>query len=260
MVCIANYVLYEDLAAMGITNQPKRCLYIIGAPPSRGGPARADARYLEFNSLYFGQTELDRHFFVSKFKDPVTLENVEREIFPDLTFLPLPIDVDLPATTPNVDELVIAQAMSAGVMTGVSGKGFYYIERAQNQLSFDIDLIFGVSREECLDRKCSASLVYDNNMGNIGVSGLESMAQGMPVIGRFSPIIKENWERLSGGVEFPIISFNDQDGLNNLLESYMLDTSQLTAIGSASRDWMQTYATGENIANYWCNTIQEKIS
>lgn len=259
VLCLNNHVLWEELELMGITNKPKRAIYLLAAPQKRGGPYAPDPRHVEFNSFYFSQTELDKHFLKMEYKCPITLEMCEREVFPNLTFLPLPIDINQPEVTPNTDTLTVAQTMSSGVMMGAASKGFYYLEQVHNELDFDIDLIFGVSREEAMQRKAGASLIYDNHMGNIGVSGLESLAQGMPVIGRFNSIVKENWGRLADGEPLPVISFTTKDDLKALLTEYMNDMAQLTAMGVASRAWMQAHATPEKIAHYWITKIEEML-
>lgn len=264
LINLSNYIMHEDYGPMGITSDPERLFYLVAAPHSRGGSYQLNGRHLEWNDYFFSQTELDKHFITQKKKCPISLEWMdETQVFPDLTFLPLPIDItEIDQAEVRTDKLVIGQALSSsGLMCGVS-KGFHILKKLYQELDFELDVFTGLTHEQSLTRKANCNLIWDNHHGNIGVSGLESMAQGLPVIGRFSPICIENWTRLSGedNVTFPVITYTTEEELKGILQTYINDPTLLVAKGQQCYDWMQEYATPENIAQYWVDTIESTIN
>lgn len=260
VMCIDNYVTWEDLNLMGITNKPKRCLYVTGGAVRRGGTAKYDWRFRDFNKYYFGQTELDKQYFYAEGVNPLTGALETSEAFLDLTFLPLYIDAAVDAVSLRQDKLVIGQAQSRVCHLGSYSKGFDWLMQLHEELDVDLNIIFGKPHADCLFEKAQCNLIFDNPYGNIGVSGLESLAQGLPVIGRFSPVVLENWQRLSGGDALPVIQVVDYADLKSKVQSYIADLSQLVAIGQAGQAWMNTYYTAQNIAGYWMDTIAAKLN
>lgn len=255
VICVDNYVTWEDLQLMGITNHPIRCLYVTGAPAKRGGIARTDWRYRDFNKYFFGQTELDRRYFTFERENVITQEMETIEIYPDLQFLPFPVDTDgIQQATLSTTGLVIGHTQSAMSHAGAYSKGFDFLLKLHNEIGVSVKAIFGKTKEGAIAEKATCNLIFDNPWGNVGNTGLESLAQGLPVIGRFHPVVYENWSRLSGQ-EPPLITFTHYEDLKTTISGYVQDLSQLSTIGQSSRLWAENNLTMEKIAEYWISKL-----
>lgn len=262
VICIDNFVTWEDLHFMGVTNPTDvvRAIYVTGAPRRRGGASMYDFRFRDFNDLYFGQTEQDEKLFYKEGSNPINGEMEREYLFEGLTYLPIPFDVNSVDTVKvKTDKLRIAHTESALVMAGAYNRGFYFIRNARKKLKFDISLIFGLPHDECLEKKAQCNLSFDNHMGNVGVTGFESLTQGIATIGRLHPMVFENLKRLSNGEDFPALTFTDENELESILSNLADNPKQLKKLGKESREWMIKNYSNENIAQYWCEVLQNKL-
>jgi len=254
-----KFVTYEMLEDMGIANKPWRATYISSAPKFRNGPLAYDHRIASFNSFFFGQFEIDGDYLTYNRYNPVTGEQDILTPYAPITYLPLPIDTSIFTQAElRTDKLVVGHCQSSAVSAGGYSKGFDALRTAAKDSKSEIDLIYNVSFEVAVARRADTNLIYDNDLGNIGNTGFESMAQGIPVIGRFHDCVYEQLERLSGNVPFPAIRYTDD--FIAKLTGYKGDLTQLVTIGQASRDWMTTHYTPAKQANYWCDIIEHKIN
>lgn len=277
VICLNNYVTCkfrdedpdEDLQRMGITTIPWRLLYTNGGSVNRGGGASLDWRMRDFNDLHFSQTSIDKDYFGGWRYNVNTGEQERIKMFPNLKFLPLFLDVtQFTQVTLDTSELIVGQTHSARAHAGAYSKGFDWLKKAHDETGCKLNIIFGRSHVDALAAKQECNLIFDNPWGNIGVTGLESMAQGIPVIGNFPAQFYTDWAQLSNGVPFPALTIGvegntfeqTQTQLNNMIQYYMDNTQELVSIGQQCYDWMHTYATPQKLAEFWTNKIEEAIN
>ncbi|WP_321813715.1 MULTISPECIES: hypothetical protein [unclassified Paraburkholderia] len=101
--------------------------------------------------------------------------------------------------------------------------------------------IVNTPHDECLRLKQRAALAVDECVtGNYHLSGLESLAQGKPVVGHLDARVQAQLRALTGAVELPWLDVRLEDA-EPVLRSLLGDKRLRDEIGQASRRWMETY-------------------
>lgn len=173
---------------------------------------------------------------IRSYADGFTISNVaDRPHLPDAVYLPLSIDLrEIPESPWQPGCVpVVAHAPSA---RGTKGTEFVLagLEALRKQgVEFEVDLIEGVSNREVLERYARADVVVEKlvNQG-FGVSALEAMAVGRPVISRVVPLVYEEHPTL------PIVSA-DPETFVDVLGKLLGDRAEMARRGAAGRPYVR---------------------
>ncbi len=99
---------------------------------------------------------------------------------------------------------------------------------------------------ECLKLKRSCHLIFDHMWGWFGISSLESLSQGKPVIAGLDDWNIRCIKEFTGADELPWLVARDGDQLQSILTEYVDDRGKRTGAGMASRAFMEKYWTEEH--------------
>lgn len=102
---------------------------------------------------------------------------------PGVEWLPNPVDVDRMQAIRAAEYEEHDGLLAAHSPTNAPIKGTDAFIRACAGAGFDLDLIQWVDWESCLRRKAKADIVLDQLTYGYGLSGIEAMAMGIPVVG-----------------------------------------------------------------------------
>lgn len=111
----------------------------------------------------------------------------------------------------------------------------------------DIDIIHGVSLEECIRRKSQCNIVIDEvKTGSYHRSGLEGLALGCATICNISDSVADIIKNTAGH-NHPFINCN-MDTLHNTIENLINSgINNILQTGNNSRLWMEKYWNPKNI-------------
>jgi glycosyltransferase involved in cell wall biosynthesis len=113
--------------------------------------------------------------------------------------------------------------------------------------------------DECLRLKRRCDIVFDHLQGYYGVSSLEGLAQGLPVIAGVDAWNRFHIRAFTGADALPWVAARGADGLARALRRLAADPVERRAVGDASRMWMETYWTEALIAERLCAFYAEAI-
>jgi len=125
----------------------------------------------------------------------------------------------------------------------------------------EIDVITGVSLENCLRRKSLCNIFIDEvKTTSYHRSGLESMAMGCATICSVGLQVEKVLLKSSGANRNPFINVYHQDLKNELIKLIESGLNNVLEIGYSSRVWMEKYWNPMTIANEYIkiyeNTLQ----
>ena len=96
-------------------------------------------------------------------------------------------------------------------------------ELAGSGMDVEPELIEMQSQRRCLERKRASHAVFDHMQGYFGMSSLEALSQGLPVIAGLSDFCRAHIEEFTGAVELPWIAASDKRELGAALRKLVLD-------------------------------------
>jgi glycosyltransferase involved in cell wall biosynthesis len=122
------------------------------------------------------------------------------------------------------------------------------LQKRHNNL--ELVIVENTAHGYCLRIKQSCHIHFDHMQGYFGVSSLEGLSQGKPVIAGL-----DNWnirwvKELTGSNKIPWIIARSQDELEDKVEELVIDRELRNNIGIESRRFMQ---------NYWTETHVVKV-
>ena len=97
------------------------------------------------------------------------------------------------------------------------------------------------SHDACLRIKRSCDIVFDHLQGHFGISSLESLCHGVPVVAGLDDWNIANILEATGAPAHPWVIARDQPALARALEALVADPALRREIGAKSRAWMERY-------------------
>jgi hypothetical protein len=110
--------------------------------------------------------------------------------------------------------------------------------------------------EECLRIKQSCVIHFDHMQGYYGVSSLESLSQGKPVIAGLDEWNLKCIKEFSGCGDVPWVIARNRDELEDRLEELIGDDGFRNRSGVASRRFMERYWTEQHVLNILMETYK----
>ena len=109
---------------------------------------------------------------------------------------------------------------------------------------------------ECLRIKRACHIVFDHMRGWFGISSLESLSQGKPVIAGLDDWSIQCIKEFTGADELPWIIARKKDELEDRLEELIRNGGFRNASGIASRRFMERYWTEKHALKILMETYQ----
>ncbi len=117
--------------------------------------------------------------------------------------------------------------------------------RFQDQVQFQ--LLEGMSWAECLRAKRRCHIVFDHMRGHFGISSLESLAQGVPVIAGLDPFNIEQMCAFSGTDQLPWVVARDRQTLEARLVELIESPERRVEVGRQSRQFMESHWSEQDV-------------
>jgi hypothetical protein len=115
------------------------------------------------------------------------------------------------------------------------------LRKLQREGLCKLQLIVDMPHDDCLRARQQAALVIDECVtGNYHQSGLEALSQGKPTMGYLDQRVQAQIRAMTGATELPWIDLRLEEAEQPLRE-LLASRSLRTALGTASRQWMETY-------------------
>ncbi len=118
-------------------------------------------------------------------------------------------------------------------------------------------IIENTHREKCLRIKQACDIHFDHMQGYYGVSSLESLSQGRPVIAGLDEWNLKYIEEFSGCEDVPWVIARNRDELEDKLERLILDGALRSSIGMKSRRFMEQHWSEQKVLNVLLRAYEE---
>lgn len=163
-------------------------------------------------------------------------------------------------SVPKADVLTISHSPSKR-----GNKGTHLFIEAVEELkqrghSFEIDLIEGVSNDECLQRKARSHVFFDqiHPVGGIGTSTAEAAAAGACVLSDYHNI--PLWVQEQTGGRWPIVQVEDRETLVSALERLITDRELRERVACETYDWFLRLFSRESVAAFFDRALSEETA
>ena len=154
---------------------------------------------------------------------------------PDATVVPPPIDTSAVTPVPPTDR---ARPLVVHAPSNRRRKGTDHVVAACERLPVDLDVVEGLKHDQALERVARADIVVDQlNAGWYGISALEAMALGKPVIGFLHEEAVRRTEA-GFGVEVPVVATTKESLADDLLPLVEQPDERIRR-GAASRAYVE---------------------
>lgn len=117
-------------------------------------------------------------------------------------------------------------------------------------------IIENTQHENCLRAKQKCDIHFDHMQGYYGVSSLESLSQGKPVIAGLDEWNIKCIKEFTGADEIPWIIAQTNDDLKDNLERLITDTESRKNAGAQSRHFMEEYWTEKHVLKILMETYK----
>ncbi len=113
------------------------------------------------------------------------------------------------------------------------------LNRESASLRVAVDIIENTNHKECMKRKNACHVIFDHMQGYYGVSSLESLSQGKPVIAGLDDWNIQHLKNFSGSDKLPWIIARTPEELEREIEELIADENLCEEIGKESREFME---------------------
>jgi hypothetical protein len=126
---------------------------------------------------------------------------------------------------------------------------------SENKL--DLDVITNTRHKLCLKRKRDCHIIFDHMQGYFGVSSLESLSQGKPVIAGLDDWNVWHLKEFSGVEQLPWVVARNKVQLENAIGSLTIYHDRRRLIGEAGRNFMKTHWNQRRIVSNLVNFFEQ---
>ncbi len=118
-------------------------------------------------------------------------------------------------------------------------------------------MIENVSYFECLRIKRTLHIVFDHMQGHFGISSLESLSQGKPVIAGLDDWNIEQIKKFTGADHVPWVVARDEEQLHQKIIELVEDEALRLETGRKAREHMEKYWTEQHAIKVLLNLYEE---
>lgn len=115
------------------------------------------------------------------------------------------------------------------------------LKRKLTQKDIEVDVIENVSNKECLKRKSTCHIIFDHMQGYYGVSSLESLSHGKPVVAGLNEWNIKHIKEFTRANKLPWIIARNQEELEDKLEELINEDESRKNTGTESRKFMEKH-------------------
>ncbi len=168
-------------------------------------------------------------------------------LLPEATWQPNIVPIDDPLYSPSPMDphgpVRIGQSPTRKDLKNTEDLLRVYNELAQDGSipEIQLDIIDNCLHTRCLQRKKNCHIIFDHMQGYFGVSSLESLSQGKPVIAGLDDWNIRQIKAMTGAQELPWQIARDRDELRETLKKLILDGDLRESAGRHSRRFMERY-------------------
>ncbi|MBW2121309.1 MAG: glycosyltransferase [Deltaproteobacteria bacterium] len=121
------------------------------------------------------------------------------------------------------------------------------LRSAVGQSRLELEIIENCLHRDCLERKKRCDIIFDHMQGYYGVSSLESLSQGKPVIAGLDDWNAGWIKRFAESSDLPWVLARNQDELEGQLLRLVEDPDLRVEIGCKSRRFMEEHWTEKQV-------------
>ena len=121
------------------------------------------------------------------------------------------------------------------------------LKKASKDPEVELDVIVDTAHKKCLERKRSCHIIFDHMQGYYGVSSLESLSQGKPVVAGLDDWNNRHIKDFTGSDELPWVIARDKFELEHQLHKLISEPQLKKDIGDKSRRFMKKCWTEEHV-------------
>ena len=114
-----------------------------------------------------------------------------------------------------------------------------------------------IQHHDCLKIKKKCHIIFDHMRGWFGISSLESLSQGKPVIAGLDDWNIRCIKEFTGADELPWQVARNEEELKETLKLLIVDREQRATVGFAARDFMERYWTEQQAMNVLLDVYTE---
>ena len=119
--------------------------------------------------------------------------------------------------------------------------------QSKTECELELDVITHTNHKECLKRKRNCHIIFDHMQGYYGVSSLESLSQGKPVIAGLDEWNCKHIKEFTGVNELPWVIARNKFELKQKLQKLIEEPQLKKEIGAKSRIFMEMSWTEKHI-------------
>ncbi len=180
------------------------------------------------------------------------------KLMPEASWQPnlVPIDAAdyLPVPEPEEKKIMVCHAPTRKDLKNTSDFVRVMKDLMQEIPDLACRVIENTAHADCLRIKQRAHIHFDHMQGYYGVSSLESLSQGRPVIAGIDDWNRRHILEFSGQERLPWVIARNQDDLEERIRLLALDKSFRKAAGSAGRHFMENGWSGKKLAGHLAET------
>ena len=183
-------------------------------------------------------------------------------LVPEATWLPNLVPIHdplyLPQPVPVNGSMTIGQSVTRKDIKNTDNL-LQVVRKVRQEIpapELSLDIIENTDQRECLRRKNKCHIVFDHMQGYYGVSSLESLSQGKPVIAGLDEHCISRIHECFGVHKLPWVVARDPEELERTLKELVSDVPRLEALGIQSRRFMEEVWSDSFVAErlsqfYW---------
>jgi hypothetical protein len=244
VLLLGNFVTYEDLDAMGITNKPKRVYFNLGN--QNASMMLKDWRIGMFSDKFVSYNPMHKYYQIKETQDR----------FADLECLPLPYDyTKVPVQDYSNATLKVCQTLSHTAMAGAYNKNTQIFGNVCKQLDIPFELIFDLTPAQALERKALNPVLADSLLGMFGTTTHEAWSLGQAVLCHVEEPILDEYEALLGARP-PVVNVRNRDSLVLALTDMKNGQYDWKAKAAAGRAFMENHYNSAKLVQVYINYFE----
>jgi hypothetical protein len=126
---------------------------------------------------------------------------------------------------------------------------FTSLQKNMQNINLELDIIENCAHLDCLNRKNNCQIIFDHMQGYYGVSSLESLSQGKPVIAGLDEWNKKHITKFARTTQLPWLIAHDRAGLEKILSKLIEEPDYRQEKGKYSREFMTHFWNEELVVN-----------
>ncbi len=169
-------------------------------------------------------------------------------MYPEATWIPNPVPLDDPDYRPRGEynhryEIFVGQSPTRKDLKNTAEFRDVMERLTPQNPRLRARIIENTPHRDCLRLKKSCDIFFDHMQGYYGVSSLEALSQGVPVIAGLDDWNLEQIKETTGAPDAPWVIARNRDQLRQKLTGLIEDRAARQETGLTARAWMEKHWT-----------------